>query len=91
MLAGLGIGLFAGCNEALDIETPRSASAVGGTTNAGCFASVVKPSSSLFGRSFDIDEVIAARTASRATPSGACWLSAASWENVLRVSVFALM
>lgn len=84
-------GLLVGCNEVLDIDMPRSASRVAGVDDVGCFAGRGGLWSSFWGNSFDIEALIAARTASSAIPSGACWLSAASCEKVLWVSVFALM
>lgn len=83
LLVGLGIGLLAGCKEVLDIDTPRSVSATAVATDVDVLVSVVEARSSVSGNSFDIEEWITARTASSATPSGACWLSAASCENVL--------
>lgn len=83
LLVDLDIGLLAGCKAVLDIDTPRSVSAAVVAADVDSWAPVVEARSSLAGSSFDIEEWITARTASSATPSGACWLSAASCENVL--------
>lgn len=53
VLVDLDMGLLGGCRDALDIDTPRSVSAVAAAVDCG---SAVEARSSLVGKSFDIEE-----------------------------------